>query len=469
MRHLAITLLAALLAAGCSPPKAQVWLTTADQKHKLEPQEDIASAGKAKGDETVVVDTSKRFQTIQGFGAAMTDASAEMISRLPEERRRALMEELFGRKNGGLGFSFTRLTVGASDFSRTHYSFDDSPGNAPDTKLRHFSIAPAAKYVIPRMREALAINPDLKVLISPWSAPAWMKLNRSLIKGQLNPQFYPAFGEYLARTAEAFGRAGVPVAMLTIQNEPDFEPEDYPGMRVNPPQRAEIIGQHVGPALRAHGLKTQILDYDHNWDDPQMPLAVLADPGARQYVAGVAWHCYEGDVPAQTPVHDAYPDKDAWQTECSGGDWSPKFADSLGWMTEKLIIGATNNWARGSLTWNLALDPAHGPHHGGCTGCNGVVTIDPTSGAITRNVEYYVLGHASRFILPGAHRVASKARAAAIEVAAFLNPDGSRVAILHRNSGNGPVTIALDGQSYSVALPRGSVATLRWSPRSSGK
>lgn len=468
MKRLALTLLAALLAAGCSP-KAQMWLTTADQKHKLEPQQDVASAGKAKGNEAVVIDTSKHFQTIQGFGAAMTDASAEMISRLPDDRRHALMEELFGRKNGGLGFSFTRLTVGASDFSRTHYSFDDSPGNAPDPQLTHFSIAHAQQYVIPRMREALAINPDLKILISPWSAPPWMKLNRSFYKGQLNPRYYPAFGEYFAKTVEAFDRAGVPIAMLTIQNEPDFEPGDYPGMRVNPPQRAEIIGKHVGPALRAHGLKTQILDYDHNWDDPQMPLAVLADPQARQYIAGVAWHCYEGDVPAQTPVHDAHPDKDAWQTECSGGDWSPNWSDTLGWMTEKLIIGATNNWARGSLTWNLALDPANGPHDGGCTGCRGVVTINPATGAITRNVEYYVLGHASRFILPGAYRVASKANAAAIEVAAFLNPDRSRVAILHRTSGNGPVTIAIDGERYSLALPNGAVATVRWSARRAGQ
>jgi len=471
MKNLAVALSAILLAACAkqdAAPQTGMWLTTADETQKLAPQPAPKAEGAAKGDEAITIDTSKHFQIIQGFGAAMTDASAEMISRLPDKQRRALMEELFGRKDDGLGFSFTRLTVGASDFSRTHYSFDDSPGNVPDPELKHFSIAPAEQYVIPRMREALAINPDLKVLISPWSAPAWMKLNRSLIKGQLNPQYYPAFGEYFARTVEAFGRAGVPVAMLTIQNEPDFEPEDYPGMRVNPPERAIIIGQHVGPALSKHGLKTQILDYDHNWDDPQMPLAVLADPKARQYIAGVAWHCYEGDVPAQTPVHDAYPDKDAWQTECSGGEWSPKWSDSLGWMTEKLIIGATNHWARGSLTWNLALDPAHGPHHGGCAECNGVVTIDPATGKVTRNVEYYVLGHASRFVLPGAYRVASKPRAAAIEVAAFLNPDGSRVAILHRNSGEGPVTVALDGERYSVALPTGSVATLRWGARSGG-
>jgi glucosylceramidase len=262
---------------------------------------------------------------------------------------------------------------------------------------------------------------------------------------------------------EEFGREGVPVSMLSIQNEPDFEPDSYPGMRVNPPDRAVIIGRFVGPTFRSRGLKTEILDYDHNWDNPEMPLAVLADPAARRYLAGVAWHCYEGDVPAQTPVHDAYPDKDAWQTECSGGEWGPKFGETLGWMTDKLIIGAANHWARGSLTWNLALDPAHGPHKGGCGDCRGVITIDPATGAITRNVEYYVLGHASRFVLPRAYRVAAVRRGAEVEVAGFLNPDGSRVAIVHRTSGEGPLTIALDGRRYVLPLPSGAVATVRWS------
>jgi glucosylceramidase len=403
---------------------------------------------------------------MHGFGAAITDASAELLSRLPADKRRAIMAELFGRRNGGLGLSFTRLTVGASDFSRTHYSYDDTPGNAPDPGLKYFSIAPARRDVLPRVREALAINRQLKVMISPWSPPAWMKTSKSLIKGQLEPQYYRAFANYLARTIEALGREGVPVSMLTIQNEPDFEPGDYPGMRVNPPERAIIIGRYVGPTLRASGLKTQILDYDHNWDNPEMPLAVLGDPTARQYVSGVAWHCYEGDVPAQTPVHNAYPEKDAWETECSGGEWAPKFGETLGWMTDKLIIGASNNWARGSLLWNLALDPQHGPHHGGCGDCRGVITIDPASGAITRNVEYYVLGHASPFVLPGAYRLGMTKRSDSVDAAAFLNPDGSRVAILHRKTGAGPVSIALDGKRYLVTLPEGAVATVRWDARS---
>lgn len=471
MKQLLIALGAAVLTSGCatlpraSTSAAQMWLTTADESQKLAPQVAVAASGTAVGDELVTIDSHRHFQRMQGFGAAMTDASAELLSGLPDERRRVLMAELFGRANGGLGLSFTRLTVGASDFSRTHYSFDDSPENAPDPTLRHFSIEPARRFVLPRTREALAINPDLKVMISPWSAPAWMKTSKSLIKGQLEPRYYDAFARYLARVVEAFGHEGVPVSMLTIQNEPDFEPGDYPGMRVNSPDRAVIIGRFVGPVLRARGLKTQILDYDHNWDNPEMPWAVLSDPVARRFVAGVAWHCYEGDVPAQSQVHDAFPDKDTWFTECSGGEWSPKFAEVLGWMTDKLIIGGANNWSRGVLLWNLALDPAHGPHLGGCADCRGVVTIDPATGAVTRNVEYYVLGHASRFVLPGAWRAGVAPRGEGLEAAAFVNPDGSRVAILHRGSGDGPVTIALDGERYVVPLPAGAVATLRWNAK----
>ena len=446
---------------------AEMWLTSADQTQLLARQPDPQPAGAATGDEAVTIDTARRFQVIQGFGASITDASAQLLSGLPEDRRKAIMAELFGRGPNGLGLSFTRLTVGASDFSPTHYSYNDTPGNIPDPMLRHFSIDYARQYVLPRTREALAINPDLLVMISPWSAPAWMKTSKSLIKGELEPKYYPAFASYLARTVEEFGREGVPVAMLTIQNEPDFEPGDYPGMRVDPPQRAEIIGRHVGPVLRSRGLNTQILDYDHNWDNPEMPLAVLADPIARSHISGVAWHCYEGDVPAQSAVHDAFPEKDAWFTECSGGEWAPKFGETLGWMAGKLIIGASNNWSRGTLLWNLALDPQHGPHKGGCGNCRGVVTIDPATGAITRNVEYYVLGHASRFILPGAHRVATLKRSGNLEAASFINPDGSRVAVLLRKDGEGAVTIGIDRERFAISLPAGAVATVRWGARSS--
>jgi glucosylceramidase len=473
MKTFALALMSLAL-AGCATVQpvsrsAAVWLTTADETQKLAAQPEVQPAGAPVGDEAVTIDTSKRFQKMQGFGASITDASAQLLSGLPEDKRKAIMAELFGRANDGLGMSFTRLTVGASDFSPDHYSYDDTPGNAPDPELKHFTIDYARRYVLPRTREALAINPDLLVMISPWSAPAWMKTSKSLITGQLAPEHYPAFANYLARTVEEFGREGVPVKMLTIQNEPDFEPADYPGMRVNSPDRAIVIGRHVGPEFERRKLDVEILDYDHNWDNPEMPWTVLSDPAARKYVSGVAWHCYEGDVPAQSQVHDAFPDKDTWFTECSGGEWAPKFGETLGWMASKLIIGASNHWSRGTLLWNLALDPQNGPHKGGCGNCRGVITIDPTSGTITRNVEYYVLGHASRFVLPDARRTLTTTRNTDVEAASFVNADGSRVAILYRKAGEGAVNIALDGERYSLTMPSGSVATLRWGARSSAK
>lgn len=472
MRRLVVIAAIILTAAGPANARGgasktvQIWLTTADQTKKLARLKPRFPSGPATGGEAITIDTSRHFQTMQGFGAAITDASAEVLSGLADKKRKALMLELFGRKDGGLGLSFTRLTVGASDFSTHDYSYDDTPRNAPDPDLRYFSIEPAKKYVLPRAREALAINPDLMVMISPWSAPAWMKTTKSLITGQIDPRFYGVFAHYLARTVQAFGREGVPVSMLTIQNEPNFEPDSYPGERVDPPSQAEIIGRYVGPLFKSLGVRTKILEWDHNWDHPEMVLAVLRDPVARSYISGVAWHCYNGDVKAQSAVHDAYPRKDAWLTECSGGEWSPKYAQVLGWMTDKLIIGAANNWSRGTLLWNLALDPNHGPHTGGCADCTGVVTIDPATGAITRNVEYYVLGHASRFVLPGALRVSAVTHSSQVDAAAFLNPNGSRVAILYRKSASGAVTIAIDGERYSIEMPAGSVATVRWQPKS---
>jgi glucosylceramidase len=474
-RFLSILLLVAL--SGCAtipdPPSttARWWLTTADQTQKLAEQPPIPVGPGAATAATIRIDPDQRFQPVVGFGAAITDASAILIHDLPADRRHALLSELFGRRGEGLGLSFTRLTVGASDFSPTHYSFDDTPGNQPDPELKYYSIEPARRAMLPTTREALAINPDLKVMISPWSAPAWMKTSRSLIKGKLDPQAYPAFARYFLRTIEEFGREGVPVHALTIQNEPDFEPDDYPGMRMSPADRAAVIGGHLGPLLAARGIKTRILDWDHNWDKPEMPLGTLADPVARRYIAGVAWHCYGGDVAAQSKVRDAYPDKEVWFTECSGGEWQPKFDDTLAWMTKNLIIGTTRNWARGALIWNLALDPQHGPHLGGCGDCRGVVTIDPANGQVTRNVEYYVLGHASRFVRPGARRIASDSGVADVDAVAFLDPDGRSITVIAVNNARAAreVTLATPSESFPVRIPAGSVATVTWRSRAPGK
>jgi glucosylceramidase len=444
-----------------------VWVTTGDQSKLLSHEPDVAfSAGDdTMGLPTIAVADTPTYQTIVGFGAAITDASASLINGLPPERREALLRELFGT-DSGIGLSFTRLTIGASDFSPRHYSYDDMPPGARDPTLAHFSIDPDRADRIPVVQRALAINPQLKIMASPWSAPGWMKTSGSLIKGSLRPDAYGSFAEYLRRYVAAYDSVGVPIYALTIQNEPHFEPADYPGMRLEPPARARFIGEYLGPLLTRQRFRTVILDWDHNWDQPESPLRVLSDSVARRYLAGVAWHCYGGEVSAQGKVHDVYPTMDTYFTECSGGEWAPKFAENLRWTVRTLIIGATRNWARGVLLWNLALDEHYGPHKGGCGNCRGVVTIHSQSGAITRNDEYYSLAHASRFVRPGARRIESTSGVAGLESVAFRNPDRSRVLIVVNTAdGDRRFAIRWSGKTLVYTLPAGAVATLRWLDR----
>lgn len=468
-RRVVLTALIMLGLAACAPTRQAVqtqpmtldgWVTTGDRSELMHEQPTaVWSAAAPSAGPEIVVDADQRFQTMVGFGASVTDASAWLIqTRMNPAQRDALLHELFGREGEGLGFSFTRVTIGASDFSRTHYSLADEP----DPTLANFSVAPMAEHVFPTVRQALAINPELKVMASPWSAPGWMKTTGSLIQGQLKPELYGVYADYLTRYIRGAAEHGVPTDYLSIQNEPDFEPDSYPGMRWPPADRARFIGRNLGPAFRDAGLSTQILDWDHNWDKPEQPLGVLADPVAYPFVSGVAWHCYGGDVSAQGQVRDAHPDKDVFFTECSGGQWAPDFGDSLMWTARNLIIGSTNQWARGVLMWNLALDENYGPHAGGCGDCRGVVTIDSRTGEVTRNQEYYTFGHASRFVRPGARRIGVSAPAE-LQAVGFVNPDGSRALLVLNDTANAATFSVREGESSApVRLPPRSLATLVW-------
>jgi glucosylceramidase len=460
---LATVLTGGFSAAACIAGDVQVWLTTSDGGKALTRQADVDfSRNSAKrSPDAVNVDPGKRYQEIVGFGAALTDASAILIHNLPASQRDALLKELFGRENDGLGFSFTRLTMGASDFSTHHYSFDDQPKGAKDPELKSFSIEPNRADMLPVIKAALAVNPDLKVMASPWSAPGWMKSSDSLIQGSLLPAAYPAYADYFRRYIEAYAAEGVPIYALTIQNEPHFEPTDYPGMRVNPQSRAAFIGGWLGPLLTRTHPDVRILDWDHNWDEPQSPLTVLADPTAAHYVTGVAWHCYNGTPPAQGVVHDAHPDKETWFTECSGGDWVAA-KDALV-SSAVTLVETVRYWSKGALLWNLALDGKHGPHLGGCDNCRGVVTIDSASGAITRTVDYYALGHLSRFVTPGAVRIEAGQDPKDLNTVAFRNKDGSTVVVaVNRAQGTRTMTVREGQKTFTYDLPVGGVATFVW-------
>ena len=450
------------------PGDVAVWLTTSDGRKLLARQADLRFGTSTAGVQgTIDVDTATRYQEMVGFGAAFTGSSAWLIQyRMSGAQRDALMRELFGRDSatGGLGLSWMRLPMGASDFSLHDYSYDDMPAGQSDTTLSRFSVDSDRVYILPTVKQALAINPQLKIVASPWSPPGWMKTTGSLIQGTLKPEYYPAFARYFQKFIQAYAAEGVPIYAVTLQNEPHYEPGDYPGMRLDETQRATLIGQHVGPLFAREGIGTIILDWDHNWDEPNSPLTVLADATARQYVSGVAWHCYGGNVSAQAQVHDAHPDKDAYFTECSGGNWAPNFADNLKWFTQKLVIGSVRGWSRGVALWNLALSEKHGPHTGGCSDCRGVVTIDSSSGSVTRNEEYYALGHASRFVRPGARRIGSNSGVVGLEDVAFHNADdGSKVLVVVNTATEARTFfVRQGGHGFVYTLPAGAVATFRW-------
>lgn len=445
------------------PQTVAVWSSSIDQTRKLTRLDDqaIVPAGAFQAGE-LVLDPADQRQEIVGFGAAMTDASAHLFQNvMTVPQRDALFADLFGDQ--GIRLSFVRLPIGASDFSREHYSFNDLPAGQTDPQLTRFSMSRAEAAQLPALRAAKAHNPQLTLMASPWSAPGWMKTTGSLIKGSLKPEHYGSYARYFVRYLDAMEAAGLPVRYVSMQNEPAFEPADYPGMKVTAPERAAFYSGHLGPALAARPRKVGILDWDHNWDHPEEPLGVLSDPAAAAHVEGVAWHCYGGSASVMVTVKARHPDKDLFFTECSGGDWAPDWGGTLEWMTENLVIATIRAGGRGINLWNLALDENRGPHLGGCGNCRGVVTIDSATGAVTRNVEYYVLGQVSRFVRPGARAIASSSGPAGLSHAAFRNPDGSLVMLVHNTSRSElPFTARIGTSRFSATLPGGEVTTFVW-------
>jgi glucosylceramidase len=475
-------------AAAAGPPSARVWVTTPDGAMKLSDRGAVDFRPGGSDALTISVDPTRRYQAMDGFGASITDSSAYVLSRLDGKTRAAAMRRLFSRTDGD-GLSFLRQPMGASDFvAGGFYTYDDIPAGRTDFGMTRFSIAHDRAQILPLLRQALALNPQLKVIGSPWSAPAWMKTNQSLIGGRLidEPRIYAAYARYFVEFVRAYERAGVPVYAVTVQNEPqNRHPNGYPGMDVPVAQEAKLI-EALGPALHAAGLRTKILGYDHNWsehpndiastppgEDPETEYPTdLLNSSAGGWIAGTAFHCYSGDPSRQTALRDAFPDKGIWFTECSGshGPNDPPaqaFSDTLKWHARNLVLGVTRNWARTVVNWNLALDPAGGPHLGGCDTCSGVVTVGPGQ-IVTENAEYYTLGHLARFVRPGAVRIASTSFGTTgwngqIMDAAFRNPDGSTALVVH-NENDDPrsFAVAQGGASFAYTLPGGALATFTW-------
>jgi glucosylceramidase len=416
---------------------------------------------------TISVDDTTKYQQIEGFGASLTDSSAWLISqKLTTPKRRELLKLLFDPKKG-IGLSLLRQPMGASDFALKDYTYDDMPQGQVDPEMKHFSIDHDREQIIPLLREALALNPNLKIIGSPWSPPGWMKTSGSMIQGTLLPSAYAPFAKYFVRYVQAYEAAGVPIYAVTVQNEPLNIPVDYPGMGMSAEEQANFIRDDLGPAFRAAGVKAKILTFDHNWDLIDFPIKVLSDKQAASFVPGIAIHCYGGNPTAQTELHNRFPDKEIWLTECSGGEWQK------GRLLEgqaRLVISTMRNWAKGVILWNLALNQNHEPFLGGCKTCRGVVTIDEavTPSLVIPTVDFIALGQASKFVAPGAFRIeSSDFEQERLESVAFRNPDGS-IVLMVLNSGGAATTfnVAWKKEYATYRLDANAVATFRWSPRS---
>ncbi len=365
----------------------------------------------------------------------------------------------------GIGLSILRQPIGASDFALQSYTYDDLPQGQADPDMKLFSIDHDRAYIIPIFRQSLARNPNLKIIGSPWSPPGWMKTSGSTIEGTLLPSAFAPLAKYFVKYVQVYEAEGVPIFAVTPQNEPLNIPNDYPGMGMSAEEQTKFIRADLGPAFRAAGIKSKILTFDHNWDLIDFPIKVLSDKQAAAFIPGIAIHCYGGSPTAQTELHNRFPDKDIWLTECSGGEWQK---GKLLQEAIQLIIGATRNWAKSVVLWNLALDQGHKPYLGGCRTCRGVVTVDHSSSSakIIPNVDFTALAHASKFLVPGAVRIQSNTfDQGSLESVAFCNPDGS-IVLLALNSGGAPISFNIGWkETYaSYRLDPASVATFRWFP-----
>src|SRR5258708_3234375 len=437
------------------------WLTNADKSALLQKQNVALNFSNGLAVEPVIkVDTTQTFQTIDGFGYTLTGGSATLIHQLPSSQRAALLNELFLTDSNHIGVSYLRLTIGASDMSSRVFSYDDNASpSQPDTTLANFDLSDDKTDLVPLLQEILALNPSIKILGCPWSAPAWMKSNNSGAAGSLLTQYYKVYAQYFVKYIQAIKAPAITIDAITPQTEP-LNANNNPSMVMQATEEEEFVKNHLGPALRTAGLATKIIVWDHNCDVPSYPLTILGDPTAAQYVDGSAFHLYGGDISALSQVHNAHPDKNVYFTEqyvAGPGN----FASDLDWAIKNLIIGAPRNWSRNVLEWNMAADQNYGPHtQGGCGVCQGAFTINGT--AVSRNTSYYIIAHAAKFVRPGSVRVTSNIQGN-LQNVAFLTPDGKKVLIvLNDGTGTQTFTVQFNGKNFSTSLNGGAVATYVW-------
>lgn len=411
----------------------------------------------AQAEQTITASTASRFQEIDGFGYTLTGGSAELINEMSPNSRSKLLNELFSKE--GIGVSYLRLSLGASDLSSNIFSYNDLPTGETDLTLSRFSIDEERRDLLPVLKQILSINPQIKIMASPWSPPTWMKSNNHSKGGSLKYEYYGVYALYLAKYIKTMALEGINIEAITIQNEP-LHPGNNPSLYMSAGDQAKFIKGHLGPLFKREAIKTKIVIYDHNADRVDYPISILNDPDAKQYIDGSAFHLYGGEIGSLSLVHEAHPDKNIYFTEQWVG--APgNFAVDLNFHITNLIIGATRNWSKTVLEWNLAADPDSKPHTiGGCDRCLGAVTLDGDK--VTRNSAYYIIAHASKHVRPGSYRIASN-NIKQLPNVAFLNPDNEVISVVFNDSEESQTfRLVANGKAIKVTLDAQAVGTFVW-------
>ena len=420
-----------------------------------------------------VTPDGKTYQTVDGFGFAITQASCSNLLLMPEADRKTFLEELFSREKG-LGSSLVRVCIGGSDFSLNEFTCCDNPG------IENFAIHPLdEEYVFPILDEILKINPAVKLIGSPWSCPRWMKVSDNggaydaWTGGRLNPKYYQDYATYFVKWIQEMEKRGYPVMAVTLQNEP-LNRGNSMSLYMSWEEQRDFIKTAVGPAFEKAGLKTKILVFDHNYNyddiasEKDYPLKIYADADASKYIAGSAWHNYGGNVSTLDKIQSQYPDKEIYFTEASIGTWNYAFERCLIDDFRDIFLGTLSRSGKGVTLWNLMLDDEHKPYRpGGCGTCWGAVTIsskDHSLKGLTRNSHYYNVAHCSKVLQPGAVRLGTSGYSTSgLTYQWYKNPDGSQ-ALLLLNEGSSDVQVNFISGSVSVPckVPAKGIQSVLW-------
>lgn len=434
-----------------------LYLTTADRTQLFDLQSDKVPLFIGNQNFSITVNPEIKFQEMEGFGFTLTGGSALHINNMIPSQRAELLNELFNPDN--MGFSYLRVSIGASDLDATPFSYNDMPSGQTDINLDNFSIANDEQNLIPVLNEILTINPNIKIMGSPWSAPSWMKTNNNSIGGSLKQEYFEVYANYFVKYIQAYADQGIPINAITVQNEP-LHDGNNPSMYMESLDQLNFIKNHLGPAFETANIQTKIIIWDHNADNIIYAKSILDDPVANAYVDGSAFHLYNGSINNISSLHNAHPNKNLYFTEQWVGV-NNEFDGDLRWHMRELIIGAARNWCKTVLEWNLASNSSLQPHtDGGCTECLGGLTIDGNN--VQRNVGYYVIAHASKFVKPGSKRIQSNYSSDLPNVA-FETPEGNIVVIVLNNSDiDISFNIKTPGESVTTSLKSGAVGTYVW-------